>query len=234
MTNAYNKQLSQLDYTLFPNAQDAWDKFKQQQGMNGVNIAGLNDTQSGKDFDSGLATYDTRVNDMYNNAGYSADEKAGINNSTTAGFAAPYAAGANDVKLQQARTGNSAGVNGSIAGLARDRGRMISAGLAGNQKAFGDARIAGQNQAMSLSQFPQLARLQRMQGERDTAGLGLQQSQQNLSAYQGATSAQLGAAGIRGANIANNPSFLSQLSGGIAGSLGKLVGSAGSAGLASL
>jgi len=128
------------------------------------------------------------------------------------------------VKLQQQRTGNSAGVNASIGGLAREKGRMISAGLGGLEKGFGDARISGQQQALSLSQFPQMARLQRMQGERDTASLGLQSSGQQGQAYQGGLTGQLGATQLRAANIANNPGFLKTLGNATASTLGNAIG----------
>lgn len=226
MQDAFNQQLGWLDNTLQPQTQQAWYNFLNQNKDVANRLSGLyspSSVQSANEgFDQGLGTYDARASQMFDNAGYSPEEKQGQKVATASGFAAPYAAAANQMKLQQQRTGNSAGVNASIAGMGREKGRMVSAGLGGLEKGFGDARMQGQQQALSLSQFPQMARLQRMQGERDTAGLGLQTAGQQSGAYGTGIQGQLGSTGIRAANIANNPGFLKTLGQGLAGSLGNI------------
>ncbi len=228
MQDAFNQQLSFLDYTNQPNTQTAWENFlKQNQGV-ASQLSGLSSPSSvasaNQGFDNGVAQYEQNAQNMFNNPGYTPEEKQGQRVATAAGFAAPYASAANEMKLHQQRTGNSAGVNASIGGLAREKGRMISAGLGGLEKGFGDARQSGQQQALSLSQFPQMARLQRMQGERDTASLGLQSAGQQGQAYQGGLTGQLGAAQIRAGNIANNPGFLKTLGNATASALGNTIG----------
>jgi hypothetical protein len=226
MQDAFNQQLGWLDNTMQPQTQQAWYNYLQQNQNVANQLSGLSSPSSvasaNQGFDSGVADYEKKAGDMYTNAGYTPQEQQGQRVATAAGFAAPYAQAANQMKLQQQRTGNSAGVNASIGGMAREKGRMVSAGLGGLEKGFGDARIQGQQQAMSLSQFPQMARLQRMQTEQQTAGLGLQAAGQNQSAYGTGIQGQLGATGIRSSNINANPGFLKTLGQGLAGSLGNI------------
>lgn len=232
--SAFDKQLSLLD-NLAPNTQLDWDKFAYTNSDLANRIAGLfnpeSNAQANQGFDQGLNTYDQRASQMFDNPGYTDQEKQGQRLATQIGFEAPFASAANDVKLNQQRTGNSAGVNGAIQGLARQRGQMISAGLGGLEKGFGDARMQGQKDALSLSQFPQQARLQRMQGERDTAGLEQNNANAYAQLYGTGISGQLGAAGMRNSSIASDPSFLKTLGQGIAGGLGKSIGAGAQQGL---
>ncbi len=226
MQDAFNQQLGWLDNTLQPQTQEAWYNFLNQNKDVANRLSGLYSPSSvqsaNQGFDAGVAQYDQNAQNLFNNAGYTPEEKQGQRVATAAGFAAPYASAANEMKLQQQRTGNSAGVNASIGGLAREKGRMISAGLGGLEKGFGDARQSGQQQALSLSQFPQMARLQRMQTEQATTGLGIQNAGQQQSAYGTGIQGQLGSTGIRASNISNNPGFLKTLGQGLAGSLGNI------------
>jgi hypothetical protein len=232
MKDALNSELGYFDNTTQPQAAQAYGNYNDQFGANSAQIAGLFDPNSaygqvGSAFDKGLDTYDSRINDMYTNAGYTPEEKQGQRTATEAGFAAPYAAANDAMKLNQVRTGQSAGVANNMAKLARDRGQMISAGLGGLEKGFGDARIQGQQSAMNLSQFPQQARLQRMSGMQGAIGVGQNQANQALGAYQAGLGGLTSATGIRAANVANNPSFLKQLGSSVAGGIGGAIGNIG-------
>lgn len=225
MKDAFNQQLGFLDNTVQPQTQHSWDEFNAQNQGTYNNIAGLYSPQSiasaNQGFDQGIDTYEQRANDMYNNAGYSPEEIQGQRTATEAGFAAPVADATNQMKLNQQRTGNSAGTNSNIAALARQKGQLISAGLGGLEQGIGQQRIQGQQAALTASQFPQQARLQRMQTEQATAGLGLQSASQNQSAYGTGVSGQLANAGIRSGNINSNPGFMQQLGGAVATGIGK-------------
>lgn len=232
MKDAFNQQLGWLDNTLQPQTEDSWFNYQNAQQDNGSRIAGLYDPsgiqQANEGFDNGVNQYEQRASDMYNNAGYSPEEVQGMRQATQAGIQGATAQADNQVKLQQQRTGNSAGVNGALQGLARQKGQMLSAGLGGLEQGIGDKRVEGQQAALTASQFPQMARLQRMQGERDTVGLGQTQATQGLQGYNTGVSGQLGAVGQRSGNIASNPSFMKQLgsglASGIAGGLTSFIG----------
>lgn len=228
-TNAWNKNLSQLDSTLFPQTQQAYNQWQYMLPQVYQNIAGLPERALGG-FDEGLNTYTDRANQMFTNAGFSPQEKVGMQRAMEAGFAAPTKAAADQIKMQATRTGQATGAYPAVAQLGRERGRMISAGLGGLQQTFGEARIQGQQNAMSLSQFPQLAKLQRMSAENQALQSGLQASAQAQRGYEFGTTSQLGAAGARAQKMgleAQN-SFGNAFKNSLASSLGSNIGSFGS------
>src|SRR6266850_171899 len=247
-------QLAGFQGSITPQTQEAYGGLQNSIGTLNKNIAGLLSPEAyanaNQNLDTGLSQYDqqaqeaiSRGGQLYDTAGglmgkaaglpqgYTPEEKQGMNVATAAGFAAPYAAASGQAQQQALRTGQTGGVSPAIAGLARERGRMISAGLGGLQQQFGQARIAGQQfnteaeqkaaglqqsaaegqrSALQLSQFPQMARLQRMQQERESVALGAIPIQANQQTYQTGVAGQENALGIREQEAAR-PSFLSQL-----------------------
>lgn len=80
--------------------------------------------------------------------GYSDSEKQAIRQATAGSLAGAFGAARTRLQNHAAATGNSAGVNATEEELAREQGRENSQAMGGLEQQFGQARIAGQQDAM--------------------------------------------------------------------------------------
>jgi hypothetical protein len=85
----------------------------------------------------------------YNDPGYSDAEKQAMTQATTGSLAGAFGAARRRLQNQAARTGNTAGANAAEEELGLEQGRQNAQALGSLQGQFGNARISGQQNAMS-------------------------------------------------------------------------------------
>lgn len=91
-------------------------------------------------FENSLDMTRGMINGIAMNPGYSQGEQQGMKIAATNPISAAYSAAAGQTQNRVAATGNSAGFNPAIAGLARARGMDLATSLSQNAQKVGDAR----------------------------------------------------------------------------------------------
>ena len=119
---------------------------QQQQAFGQAQKTGGQDFQNQQDVYSSLVPM---YQNEYANPGYAPDEQRAMTQAATGSLAGAFGAARQRLANQAARTGNSAGENATEEQLGLEQGRQNAQALGSLAGQFGNARIQGQQNAMS-------------------------------------------------------------------------------------
>lgn len=157
---------------------------------------------------------------LWDNPGYTGQEKQAMDTAAAAPIQGSYSAAGQELRDASARTGNSAALGANITGLAHAKGRDLALAGLNNQSLFADARIKGQQAALTAQgQVPGMhnaqagLELQNQGTLQNAVNLGLEPARINMGGFGTSQQGQSSTTAAQGqsAQLSKQPNFLKQL-----------------------